>query len=520
MTRRRGVCTNLGRCKLAGAVQEADLEEFVCRECRHPLVVQEMGGEGASRFPVGVGIGVAFFALMAGLSFWIVQSGETPAPPVHALQASVAPAAPQPTLANQPAQPARVLLRFAGASTVGAQLAPALAEAYLASLGATGVQTSPAGSEGVKVQGTLDGAPQIVTVASRGSQSAFEALGSGAADIGMSSRRVTAEESQRLAALGSMTSPANEHVLGLDGIAVIVSKANPVAQLTREQLAAVFSGRATAWNAVGGRPTPIHLYAQGQGYGTASQFQLLVLGTGQISPAAKRVDGNQAVLDAVIADPDGIGFVALPWARGAKVLPVAEGDALPMVPTAFTLATEDYLLARRLYLYTAQAGANPHVPRFLEFALGPAGQAIVKRSGFVELTVKAEPPSLSRTAPPEYARLVAGSRRLSTSFRFVTGAAELDNRATDDLDRVVEYLRNNDLNGASVKLLGFADNSGAPAVNLALSRARARRVALAFAQRGVSGVAMAGFGAAMPVASNATQDGRERNRRVEIWISK
>jgi len=499
-------------------VQEADPDDFMCRGCRHPLVAQDSGTEGTSRFSVGVTIGVTVFALMAGFSLWIVQGEAPAAAPAVALQAGVAPATPRPP--PQAGEPARILLRLAGSATIGAHLAPALAEAYLASLGATGIQTSSAGSDGMKVQGTKDGGLQVIAIALRGSGTAFDALQGGAADVGMSSRRIRAEESRKLATLGSMTSPANEHVLALDGIAVIVSRANPVAQLSREQLAAVFSGRVVEWSGVGGRATPIDLYAQGEDSGTTSQFQTLVLGTGRISAAAKRLGDHQAVLDAVVADPDGIGFVALPYTRGAKVLAVSEGDAMPMIPTAFTLATEDYLLSRRLYLYTPQASANPNVPRFVEFALGAAGQAIVKKTGFVELTVKAEPGSPARAAPPEYGRLTAGARRLSTAFRFVVGATELDNRAMDDLERVVEYLRDNELNGASVKLLGFADNSGAPAVNLSLSRVRARRVALAFAQRGISGVAMAGFGAAMPVATNASEEGRERNRRVEIWISR
>ena len=519
MTARRGVCTNLGRCKMAGAVQEVDPADFTCHGCGRPLVAQNSDAEATSRFPLGVGMGVAVFALMAGFSFWVVQSGEpgaAPAAPV--LQASVAPVAPV-----QPAResgPARVLLRLAGSGAIGARLAPALAEAYLASLGATGVQTAPGAGGEVKVEGTKDGGLQVVTIAVQGPGAGFDALQNGTADIGMSSRRVRSDESQKLASLGAMTSPANEHVLALDGVAVIVSRANPVAELSRQQLAAVFSGRVTDWSGVKGRAAAIHLFAPGETSGTSSVFQTVVLGTTPFSPAVKRLEDHQAVLNAVVADPDAIGFAPLPYTRGAKVLAVAEADAMPMIPTAFTLATEDYLLARRLYLYTGQASSNPHVPLFLDFALGPQGQAIVKKSGFVELTVKAEPRSAPEGAPSDYVRLTAGARRLSTSFRFVVGSSELDNRAMDDLERVTGFLRDNDLNGASVKLLGFADNSGGPGVNLALSRVRARRVAVALAQRGISGVAMAGFGAALPVTSNSTEDGRERNRRVEIWISK
>ena len=496
----------------------------------------------SSRFPLGASLGVLVFVVMAVFAFFLARGGAPPRQPERAgvspppsVQPAPAAASVQPAPAAASAQPGpaaasvqpgpgsaavQVILRLAGSHTVGAQLAPALAQGYLASIGATDVQVSIPGSADASVQGTKDGARQAIAVSARGSATAFEALLAGTADIGLSSRRVKPEEAQRLAALGSMSSPANEHVVALDGIAVIVSKANPIAQLSREQLAAVFAGRVSDWSQLKGQAGPIHAYSPDDKSGTADLFQTLVLGRTPIAAAVKRLPNNQAVADAVVGDPAGIGLVGLPFVRGAKALAVAEGDAAPMIPNAFTLANEDYFLARRLYLYTDQASKNQHVSRFVEFALGPEGQAIVKKAGFVELTVKAEPRPPPDGAPVGYVRLTTGSRRLSTDFRFVAGSSRLDNRAMRDLDRVVEFLRDNELNGASVRLLGFADSHGGAAVNLALSRERAVRVARAFAQRGITGATIAGFGAAIPVADNSSEIGRERNRRVEIWITR
>ena len=102
----------------------------------------------------------------------------------------------------------------------------------------------------------------------------------------------------------------------------------------------------------------------------------------------------------------------------------------------------------------------------------------------------------------------------------MVGSSQLDNRALTDLERVVDFLRELDLNGASVRLLGFADNQGGAAVNRALSRNRALRVAQALAQRGVAGAEVEGFGAALPISDNSSEEGRDRNRRVEIWITR
>jgi phosphate transport system substrate-binding protein len=71
-----------------------------------------------------------------------------------------------------------------------------------------------------------------------------------------------------------------------------------------------------------------------------------------------------------------------------------------------------------------------------------------------------------------------------------------------------------------VLLLGFADATGTPQKNVELSKDRATRVSEQFSQRGVQPATIAGFGAEMPVASNETEDGRQKNRRVEIWVKK
>ncbi len=446
MSARNGICTGLGECNLAGSrtlQQVASSEPFVCRECgralqqapaappriasarvspggaarvgsrpvpgSRPFPEEARRTKGHLRFAVGVGFGVVLFLAFGGLSYSFAHE---PAPP-RPLTTS----APPPTTApTPPAGAAQDVLRLAGSSTISAQLAPALAAAYLLSRGGTPVPPPATGPDEVRVQGAKDGTVQRITISGRGSQAAFDGLAEGAIDIGLASRRVRPDEVQRLAPLGTMTSPANEHVLALDGVAVIVSRANPVSELTREQLAGILDGTTADWSGARGQPGPIHVYGREAGSGTQSLVQMLVLGKAPLVRTATRLLTNQAVLYSVGGDPASIGVVALPWARGAKVVAVSEGGGAPMIPNAFTLATEDYFLARRLFLYTPQASKNPHVSRFVEFALGPEGQAVVKKTGFVELTVRAEPRGAPEGAPAEYVRVTTGARRLSTNF--------------------------------------------------------------------------------------------------------
>jgi outer membrane protein OmpA-like peptidoglycan-associated protein len=73
---------------------------------------------------------------------------------------------------------------------------------------------------------------------------------------------------------------------------------------------------------------------------------------------------------------------------------------------------------------------------------------------------------------------------------------------------------------AQVKLVGFTDNTGDPAANTALSEARAKAVADLLTRGGVaaSRLSTEGMGSARPVASNDTEEGRARNRRLELTV--
>lgn len=97
------------------------------------------------------------------------------------------------------------------------------------------------------VQATLNGRPLRVHIAAHGSASAFTGLRSGNCQIGMAGRQITPDEAAGLHSLGNMFAPASEHVIGLDGIAVIVNPANAAWSLSAAQLKDVFSGKTNSW---------------------------------------------------------------------------------------------------------------------------------------------------------------------------------------------------------------------------------------------------------------------------------
>lgn len=73
-----------------------------------------------------------------------------------------------------------------------------------------------------------------------------------------------------------------------------------------------------------------------------------------------------------------------------------------------------------------------------------------------------------------------------------------------------------------IKIGGYTDNTGNPDNNLKLSKERADEVMNALIKRGVdpNRLKAEGYGQQFPVASNDTPEGREKNRRVDVRISK
>lgn len=423
--------------------------------------------------------------------------------------------------------PEETILRLHGSNTIGARLAPALASAYLtAVLGAEPAEPFPGAKENeVLLKARLKDRLLVVDIQAHGSTTGFKDLEAAACDIGMASRRIQEKEVEALGALGlgDMTASANEHVIALDGIAVIVNKSNALEKIEMRQLAAIFSGQVTDWAAVGGTPGPINVYARDDNSGTYDTFKSIVLDKLKLKEGCRRFESNPELADQVARDPRGIGFTSLPNVDKAKAVAVADTGAAPIYPSFFTVATEDYPIARRLYLYTASTQPNRHVRDFVEFVHSRQGQEIVDKTDMVDMNIKpfyAEKTDPAKIVSPasvqEYLQATGNAQRLSLNFRFTSGAASLDNRGERDLVRMVDFLK--DKLDRQIILAGFADNTGDYEHNRQLARIRAEAVAKELRARGIVVKGVYSAGEELPVASNLSVQGQNKNRRVEVWI--
>jgi phosphate transport system substrate-binding protein len=449
-------------------------------------------------------VGLSIFALaMAGFITWSLRRHPVPPPAVASIPVSTAP---------------RPEVRLHGSNTIGAELVPALAEAFLQRRTAKNVLRKRTAPDEMSVEvRDADHTLESFEVFAHGTSTAFDDLRGGKCDIGMASRRIHDDELSQLAPLGNLASAASEYVVALDGIAVIVNPSNPVSTLTKDQIADLFAGRVRRWSEVGGKEAPVVVHARDDRSGTYDTFRHLVLGTTALVADAERHESSEELSDAVAADARAIGFIGLPYVRSAKAVMVQEAGSAPLLPSQLTVSTEDYPLARRLYFYVP-ADASQVTRDFVDFVLSADGQRLVRANGFGDLQPGCEPPVPCPACTRDYQDLVQGACRVSIDFRFDRGTMQLDTRALRDFTRVAGLMGEPEYRGRGLVVLGFSDGAGARAENLRLSQERASIVAQQFRARGLHVLLERGLNSEMPVGNDATEDGRERNRRVEVWL--
>ncbi len=202
--------------------------------------------------------------------------------------------------------------------------------------------------------------------------------------------------------------------IGIDGIAVIVHSSNPVSDLTIQQLQDVFSGRILDWQELeepdAGDDARKHageilLISREEGSGTRTAFEARVMGDAPVSLTAMVMPTSRDVAEYVAQNPYAIGYVSAaylaprpdlePAAAGAPAstpgptpapTPVSmpEGAAIHAVsidgarPSDEAVSRGEYPLVQPLYL-VSRGESRGWARQFVDFALSPAGQAIVDR---------------------------------------------------------------------------------------------------------------------------------------------
>ncbi len=219
-----------------------------------------------------------------------------------------------------------------------------------------------------------------ITVKMTGSGDGIAALIDGKCQIANASRFIKESEMKKAVENGVMPVV---HVVGMDGICVVVHPSNPVKNLTDKQIKKIYKGEITNWNELGGPDSKIVAITRDSSSGTFGVFSKLVMGGDKMVSGVETVAGNRQAHDRVATTKGAIGYVGMGF-LDKKVKAVKVNDVMP---TRRTVAQGGYLIARPLFMFTdGYPPLGSYVHKFVTFYLTERGQEIVEAEGFVPMT--------------------------------------------------------------------------------------------------------------------------------------
>lgn len=210
-----------------------------------------------------------------------------------------------------------------------------------------------------------------VTVEYTGSGAGIESLSAGSVDIGNASRGLKDEEK---------ANGVVEHVVAIDGIAVITDKNNSVTDISSEDLAKIYTGEITNWSELGGEDMPIVVIGREAGSGTRDAFEEL-LAIEDKCEYAQELDSTGAVLAKVSSTPGAVGYVSLDvvdeTVNGLKI------DGVE--PTEEQILAGKYLLQRPFVMATKGEinEQSEEVQAWFDYINSDAGKEVIKKVGLI-----------------------------------------------------------------------------------------------------------------------------------------
>ena len=231
-----------------------------------------------------------------------------------------------------------------------------------------------------------------IAISGPGSGAGIAALIDSTTDLCQSSRLIKSSEVDQARAKGV---EPYEIVVASDGLAVVVNPANPISEITIEQLSAIYSGKVTNWKDVGGTDAPIVALARDTNSGTHVFFKEHVVQMAGLPTSDATLEYGASVLllpstEAGVIETaqnanaifyPGLGYVT----DEVKLLGIKKTNSDPAIkPSIETVLDGTYPIARPLLYYT-NGEPTGLIKAYIEFCLSDEGQAMVAESGYVPL---------------------------------------------------------------------------------------------------------------------------------------
>ncbi len=217
-----------------------------------------------------------------------------------------------------------------------------------------------------------------ITVSESGSGNGAKSLINAACDVATMSRPM--KNSEMKAAQDGGILPI-ETIVAMDGIALVVHPSNPTANLTIEQIRAIYTGKIKNWKELGGPDQVIVVISRDTNSGTYETFETLVMNKEKIGEKTEYVGSNGAIRQRVLSTPAAIGYVGLAFIEGVKAVTVNGIDV-----SAETVTSKKYPVSRPLYMYTnGRPKAGTPLFDFVNLSGTPEGKKIIEDTGFVPM---------------------------------------------------------------------------------------------------------------------------------------
>jgi len=214
----------------------------------------------------------------------------------------------------------------------------------------------------------------LIYVQGGGSGTGIKMVSEGSVDIAMSSREIKEKEYKK-------TPELKKYEIALDGIAIVVNSDNPLDNLTKEQVRAIFSGKIRNFKDVGGDEREIVVVVRESGSGTRATFDELVMNGEEVTDNALQKPSNGAVKATIATNKNAIGYIGVGYVdESVKALRINDVE-----PTRENVRDGRYPISRKLYLIT-KGDADGIAKDFIEFMLSEEGQRIVEENGFVRIS--------------------------------------------------------------------------------------------------------------------------------------
>jgi len=217
-----------------------------------------------------------------------------------------------------------------------------------------------------------------ITVSESGSGNGAKSLINAACDVATMSRPM--KNSEKAAAQGAGILPI-EHIVAMDGIAMVVHPGNPVENLTIELIRDIYTGKIRNWKDLGGPDLPIVVISRDTNSGTYECFEALIMNKQKMAGKTEYVGSNGAIRQRVMSTQGAIGYVGLAFREGVKALKVNGIEVSPE-----TVVVKTYPIARPLYMYTnGRPSQDSPLFDFINLSDTPEGKKMIQDTGFVPL---------------------------------------------------------------------------------------------------------------------------------------